>query len=343
MSQIIVGMDESEHAAAALRWAMREGLARAWPVTAILAYSYLDQHNLGAEHFEPDYDHDAAAAILDQVVVRAVGEDAAVDIHRQAVCALPVDTLVEASTHADLLAVGARGHGGFSELLVGSVSSRCLQRAVCPVVVVREAAGRPGQHLDHIVVGVDGSDSSGGALRWALDSARVHEATVEVVHAWQPPAFTGTYRGTSVDPTLFLDAGQAALDRIVDAADTAGVTVKRSLVCDGAARALLEAATDADLVVVGSRGLGRVKSLLLGSVSHQVVEHAPCPVVVVPTDRCASHETRHDAHCPACGGEDMDVAVTPSGECYDRCVDCGRLWKVQGRDRRLIVETERRR
>ena len=56
----------------------------------------------------------------------------------------------------------------------------------------------------------------------------------------------------------------------------------------------------------------------------------------------AAHEIRHDVHCPACQGEDLDVAVTPNGERYDRCLACGRLWLVEGHRRRLLVAAQHR-
>jgi nucleotide-binding universal stress UspA family protein len=166
-------------------------------------------------------------------------------------------------------------------LLVGSVSNRCIERARCPVAVVRDAP-EPHSGPEKIVVGVDGSDGAREALAWALDAARARGAEVEVIHAWHPAIAPGTFAGTVLDPTLIEDAARRALNAIVDASDTRDITVIRSLVCGGAAPALLQAAAVADVVAVGSRGLGSMKSLVLGSVSRQVAHHAPCPVVVVP-------------------------------------------------------------
>lgn len=107
------------------------------------------------------------------------------------------------------------------------------------------------------------------------------------MHAWQPP-FVGAYAyGVPVvDPELFEQAAQDTLDQAVDALDTSGlpVPVERIVGCGGAAGVILETAKEADLVVMGSRGLGGFSGLLLGSVSHQITHHAPCPVVVIPAD-----------------------------------------------------------
>ena len=85
---------------------------------------------------------------------------------------------------ADLLVVGARGMGGFRGLLLGSVSRRCAHLATVPLVIVRRMAGV--QHRGRIVVGVDGSESSAGALRWARREAAVRGCRLSVLHAWQP-------------------------------------------------------------------------------------------------------------------------------------------------------------
>lgn len=141
---------------------------------------------------------------------------------------------------------------------------------------------------DVIVVGVDGSEGARRALDWAIDEARLRGAVVRAVMAWSyidQPA-------ERFDPDYGGDDAQEELDALVDAAIGAGATsgavepaavsVERIVVNDLPARALLDAAADADLIVVGARGIGGFKGLLLGSVSQQVVQHAPCPVVVVP-------------------------------------------------------------
>lgn len=131
-----------------------------------------------------------------------------------------------------------------------------------------------------IVVGVDGSEGSQRALRWALDEAAARGASVRAVLAW---SFIDQ-GGDDFDAAYSEEAARARLDQALAAAGAApaGVVVEPLVVCDLPARAVIEAARDADLVVVGSRGLGGFRGLLLGSVSQQVSHHAPCPVVVVP-------------------------------------------------------------
>lgn len=138
-----------------------------------------------------------------------------------------------------------------------------------------------------IVVGVDGSDESDAALRWALEEARLRGAIVEAVHAWgYPPTAVGPGFVAMIDAELIETLHQAAeevIDRaLTEAAGEAGdVKVVRATPEGPAAPALLEAAEGAELLVVGSRGHGGFAGLLLGSVSQQCAHHAPCPVVII--------------------------------------------------------------
>ncbi len=147
-----------------------------------------------------------------------------------------------------------------------------------------DPAFEPPEH--RIVVGVDGSESSQRALEWAIDEGRVHGSAVEAVHAWHDVyAGGGTpYSVELLDPRMYSDAADALVGSVVDAADASGLKtpIRRTVVHDAPAHALLEAAKGADLIVLGSRGRGGFAGLLLGSVSQQVVHHARCPVVVIP-------------------------------------------------------------
>lgn len=277
MKDIIVGVDETEKAAAALRWAVTEGALHDWKVRAVMVWGWADQHHLD-DAFDPGYDQETADKVLEAAVIRAVGEEAAADVERVALDGYPTRMLVEEADEARLLVVGARAGGPLTSLLIGSVSDECLHHATSPVAIVHE---RPaGERKGRIVVGVDGSERAQGALEWAIDEARRRGAVLEVVHAWQLPVNTGMYAGTPVYPSSAEELARRVLDMAIDQEDTFGVRVDPHLACAPPVRALLAAAEGADLVVVGSRGLGGFKSLLLGSVSRRLAHHAPCPVVV---------------------------------------------------------------
>lgn len=139
-----------------------------------------------------------------------------------------------------------------------------------------------------IVVGVDGSQGAQAALEWAAAEARLRGATLRIVHGWHLPA--ATYGSGGFVPPVGMSweddleaAARTGLDKVVDGAAEllSGIEVERRLGEGPAATVLTQAAQDADLLVVGSRGLGGFKELLLGSVGHQCAQHAPCPVVIV--------------------------------------------------------------
>jgi nucleotide-binding universal stress UspA family protein len=139
--------------------------------------------------------------------------------------------------------------------------------------------------MQRIVVGIDGSEHSQKALRWAVEEARVRGASLEVVHAWNVPSVCSyPYTGMPLEPKSLEDAARTTLDTSVDRVDTTGLAhpVERILSIGAPAETLLASSKGADLVVVGSRGHGGFAGLLLGSVSQQVEHHAHCPVVIVP-------------------------------------------------------------
>jgi nucleotide-binding universal stress UspA family protein len=136
--------------------------------------------------------------------------------------------------------------------------------------------------VNRIVVGVDGSEGALAAMRWTAAEAERWDADVVAVQAWE---FTPLVVATDapIDLEQLRTDTDAQLDRQVREifGDREG-RVERRVVEDLPANAVLEAAVQADLVVVGSRGRGGLKGMLLGSVSQKVVHHSPCPVVVIP-------------------------------------------------------------
>jgi nucleotide-binding universal stress UspA family protein len=140
--------------------------------------------------------------------------------------------------------------------------------------------------LGKIVVGVDGSPGSREALRFAVEEARLRDATLVAVFAWSIPFIADVPSGLL--PELLADFREDAanvLDEAIAEVDASGVEVERVVAERPAGGALVDAAKDAELLVVGSRGRGGFKGLLLGSVSQQCAHHASCPVVIVPHHR----------------------------------------------------------
>jgi nucleotide-binding universal stress UspA family protein len=288
---IIIGVDESAAAAAALVWGHEHARAHGRPATALMAWSLRDQHPLDPDAtFDPDYGGADSRRDLAAIVQRALGADA-VAVSQRTVRGGPVSQLVEASATADLVVVGARGSGGFHSLLLGSVSRRVLHGARCPVAVIRAATASPD---GPIVVGVDGSAAGRAALKWAIAEARVRAAPLVALHAWQMNHAADGYAPPYPDPETMEKCARALLEREVAIQDTTGlrVTPELQVVRQRPAAALVESSAGASLVVVGGRGRRAVGGLPLGSVSDQVAHHAEAPTVVVPDSGSRPHPGR---------------------------------------------------
>jgi nucleotide-binding universal stress UspA family protein len=133
-----------------------------------------------------------------------------------------------------------------------------------------------------IVVGVDGSPSSARALRWAVQQARLTGAEVHAIAAWTPPTVSAWSPVIAEEVDWSQDCAAGLEQSITEAlAPDDAAAVQRHVVREHPAQALIDAAADADLLVVGSRGHGGFTGMLLGSVSQHVIAHAACPVVVV--------------------------------------------------------------
>ena len=140
---------------------------------------------------------------------------------------------------------------------------------------------------DRIIVGVDGSQGSRTALKWAMNQARLTGATVEAITTWQDPAQYGTAYGwtaAAFEGDTYVTAIAKELDDTIAEVSKQvpnPVTVLPQVVQGHAAEVLLHAAAGAQLLVVGSRGHGTFAGIMLGSVSQHCVQHAPCPVAVI--------------------------------------------------------------
>jgi nucleotide-binding universal stress UspA family protein len=148
--------------------------------------------------------------------------------------------------------------------------------------------GRDGRH--RIVVGVEGSPGSRAALRWAIEEARIRCGVVEVVTAYLPTYVPAApdFGYVPLDPVDLVDEVRKMQDEVIDdvgqEVDTAGVRIEQKLLKGRSADTLIAAAEGADMLVVGNRGRGGFRGLLLGSVSQQITHHATCPVVIVRAD-----------------------------------------------------------
>lgn len=285
---VVVGIDGSSSALDAVRWAAREAARRGTPLRLVSAFSWHDSRHIGdpglGGHFRKTMlaaTRTASSAAAETAAQAAPG----IEISERVVDGFPVPLLVAASRRAGLVVIGDRGLGGFSSLVIGSVAIGLAAHAECPVVVVR---GEQAPDTGPVVVGIDGSPLSEAALAFAFQAADKRNAPLIAVHAW-----TDSVLDAAVVPLLGWDAIET-VEQLLLAERLAGwgekypdVEVRRVVARDRPAHALIEQATavQAQLVVVGSRGRGSAAGLVLGSVSHAVLHHAPCPVAVVRPER----------------------------------------------------------
>jgi nucleotide-binding universal stress UspA family protein len=186
----------------------------------------------------------------------------------------------------DLIVLGARGLGPRKRFFVGSTSLAVVRYAPCPVAIVR---GRP-RPIRHVLVPVDGSEGSRAALRFLSSFQLLRDTRVSLLHVLQRPAVLGLHRLF----TSFPDQ-QRGEDRRTQQANAEEVLagaaavlaearspVERLVVDGDPAQEIVSIARrrDVDLLVIGSRGLGTIGRLLLGSVSETVLHHARRPVVI---------------------------------------------------------------
>jgi nucleotide-binding universal stress UspA family protein len=200
----------------------------------------------------------------------------------------PAKVLVEHCAQCDLLVVGSHGHGPFTRALLGSVSSKCASCAACPVVIVRADAA-DSRERQGVLVGVDGSASAYGALRWAMDYADVAGEPLTVMTC--APSIAAVPHGYVMDlpaPTDEMSDGlQGWIAELVAKAEAdrgravaAGTTTRVEVGSPPAA--LIDCSATARLTVVGRRGIGGFQRLIVGSVASALMHHAEGDVVVTP-------------------------------------------------------------
>lgn len=308
---VVVGVDGSPHAALALDWAATEAARRGAPLVVLHAFSadYPAVRSAGPGGPVPPQPSSAIHAAAEETAAAAVERAHAAHPTLEVTgTVVPGDAgvaIVEASTGAALVVVGARGLGRIRGLLVGSVSSYVTPRAHSPVVVVHEAPSRSLSEL-RVIVGVDGSADSAAALRFAFEAAERQQIGVTVVHTWDLDVdATAAALAWSVDWQQADEQERALVAETLAgyASEFPTVDVRRYVVRGHPVAELARQSENAALLVVGSRGRGSVKGMALGSVSQRVLHDAHCPVAVVSSAHQTSAQAvrtahRHEFHLP---------------------------------------------
>lgn len=280
--EILVGYDGSADATVALNWALDEADRSGRPVRLAYVFEWLTAVGWVGPGVAPGIWPDDTARREVEELVRSAAAKAAADrpgrtVHGEVFDGPPAMVLQERSAEAGMLVLGSRGHGGFAGLLAGSTAVSVAAHAHCPVVVVRDGqAATSGP----VVVGVDGSASSLRALGFAVERAAQRDVPLRVLRAWGPP---GDRWVPGFDPQEAAATERAAAEQeLAQWRKTfPDVPVELRVPPGNPAALLVEASREAQLVVVGSRGRGGLRGMLLGSVSQQLIHHSRCPVAVV--------------------------------------------------------------
>ncbi|NUR93019.1 MAG: universal stress protein [Nonomuraea sp.] len=273
---IVVGVDGSEQARAAVEWAADDAFRMREPLRIVHA---VDRWPYDISKFPVTSDPllDGGRKVLAEAEAVARSRQPGVEVSTEQLEGGPGRTLREQDKDASEIVVGTRGLGGFAAAMLGSVSLFVAGHAECPVVVVRD---RQEPVTGRVVVGVDDSPSSDAALAYAFDQAVRRGATLVAVHAWQLPVHAYA-PGIPYDmDEIRKEQHQTIVNRLaVYSARYPELKVVHELPTSHPVDALVS--QPADLLVVGSHGRGSVGAALLGSVSHGVLHHARCTVAVV--------------------------------------------------------------
>jgi nucleotide-binding universal stress UspA family protein len=193
----------------------------------------------------------------------------------------PAATVLLARTargDTSMLVLGARGLGGFSGMLLGSVTQQCVEHAQGPIVVIRgEDPDVETAPPNKVIIGHDGSEGSARALAWCLDNVCGADTEVVVVHA----------PGAGAGRPVLEQAERVVNDEWCEPLRERGISHSVRIDAGDPRDVLMRGADDEDagLIVVGTRGVGAVRAMLLGSVAAYLVRHATRPIAIVPEEK----------------------------------------------------------
>ncbi|BDD69519.1 universal stress protein [Streptomyces anthocyanicus] len=284
---LVVGVDGSDGSLLAIDWAVDEAQRRGLPLRLVYA-SLWERYEgaLPAMGRERPSEQVMAENIVGTAAERVRRYDPGLTVDTDTVPAEAVSALLAEGRHATAVVTGSRGRGELKGALLGSVSLAVASRADCPVVVVRgEKSALSGSH-ERVLLGAGDPDTSGAAVRFAFREADVRGCELDVVRAWRCPAYENTDEGAPSDDSEDQPERRASalIDTLVAeaAAEHPSVRLRKTTIEGPARKVLVHRTAAADLVVVGARHRSGHFGLQLGRVTHTLLQHAACPVAVVP-------------------------------------------------------------
>ncbi len=274
ITRVVAAFDGSAPSRTALTAAVDEARRRDVPLLLVTAIDITEALPVAGGQHETSARTAAQEAV--RVAASTLGTDA-VDATVQ--IGDPSAVLLRTIRSGDLLVCGTHGHRPVARMLLGSTSSTMAMHAPCPVMVVK--AGHPSPEHAYVLVGVDGSASSQRAITMAAEEAELHGVHLRAVLAITPYVDAlGFVSGPDEEEVRQAEATLSeCLAGLAD--DHPDLVVRADVVQTHAVEALMRFANSARLVVVGHRGLGVVRSLVLGSVSRELLQRSPCTVLVV--------------------------------------------------------------
>jgi nucleotide-binding universal stress UspA family protein len=280
-NRIVVGIDGSTIARAALRWAIHEAELHRAPLQLVHAWRPLYRGSAD----DPEYAEAVATShahgdeLLSAAVAQTRAEAPTLTSSRSLESGRPSAVLIDACKGARMLVVGARGLGGFPGLQLGSVALHVVSNAPCSVAIVRSRPRTKGP----VLVGIDGSSESKRVLAVAFEEAAARNAELVVVSA----LYVHSSAEGAPDYDLALAAARHQIRLTTEQcladyrAQYPHVKVHPQFPIGYPAAILANESTNARLLVVGAHGGGGFSGMRLGSISHAVAHHAHCPVMVV--------------------------------------------------------------
>ncbi|MFF0452216.1 universal stress protein [Nocardia africana] len=272
---VVVGVDSSDDALRAARWAADDAALHRVPLEVVSAVPPVPEDRAEDEGVCAYHERTREQAQRAVAAAARVAADIApkVDIDTAVIDAPIIPALLSQADEARLVVVGARGLGAYQRSLLGSVSTALVRHARGPVAVVPAdpllGSERP------VLVGYDDSPCSAQALAIAVDEARRRRTDLVVVHTWQR-------FGDYPSPAALEEEGNRLLDAALAAHEDPDepLSVRRVVVEDRPVRRILDESAAAQLVVVGSHGKGGFPGMTLGSTSQALMHSVECPIII---------------------------------------------------------------
>lgn len=282
---IVVGVDGSPSSLRALDWAADQAAREHLPLTLVHTVGSVSPAWMDLAVEEPVAAHELirteAEELLESTRRDVVRRAPSLEVRTVFRIEDPREQLLEASRTAAMLVVGSHGRGRLRRLLLGSVGVALVRHAQCPLVVHRP--GHPGRVRQGIVVGADGAPESRPVLEFAYRQASLQAQPLRVVHTFWD------FQSAGAEYVVPADAQDIQQERLLLAEAMAGMSEKYpevradvEVLRGRPEEALVSLGDRMNLVVLGHHHGSRTASLLFGSVAVAVVEHATCPVAVVP-------------------------------------------------------------